>query len=161
MALQAQEEPAIRWEPGLELSWSDFRGTPPESRRIAATTASGISYAYNATWNGLGYVLDLEVEAHFYPEKSWYHPEICDQGVLAHEQLHFDITALFARRLRARLESRVYGDDLQAEVRHMFAEVNRELAAFQERYDRETDFSRDPEAQGRWGQEVAALLAVE
>ena len=152
------QEPSLAWNPQLRLSWEDFRGRPPESKRIAATTASGISYQYNARWNGEGYVLDLHVETLFYPEKSWYHPEVCTAVTLSHEQLHFDITEWFARKFRQRLTGRVFGENLKAEVRRIFEETNKELSDFQDRYDRETDFSRNPEAQEKWNREMAGRL---
>lgn len=156
--LQAQQEPSVRWEPGLRLSWADFKGPAPESKRVAATTASGLSYHYTARGSGSRYEIDFTVDTFFYPEKSWYHPELCDALVLSHEQLHFDISELFARRLRNRLRSAEFTDRVKAEVRQIFAEVNRELSEFQDRYDRETDFSRNREAQLAWNQTIARML---
>ena len=158
-SLYAQDEAAIRWEPGLRLTWSDFRGHPPSSKRIAATTASGLSYSYTARGGPDGYELDFSVDTFFYPDKSWYHPELCDARVLSHEQLHFDISELFARRLRTRLRQGSFTGRVKAEVRGIFAEVNRELSEFQDRYDRETDFSRNPEAQLAWNSALAKQLA--
>ncbi len=157
-SLQAQEEGAIPWGPGSQLSWADFKAKPPAHKKVAATTASGISYTFKT--NGLpgSYTLDYEVTAFFYPEKSWYHPELCDPPVLRHEQLHFDITELHARKMRKLLSGRTFGGNVRAEVRRLFSDINRELSAFQERYDRETDYSRDLLAQERWERKVAELL---
>ena len=156
--LRAQDGPSLRWEPGLRLSWADFKGDPPTSKRIAATTASGLSYHYTARGEGERFEIDFTVDTFFYPEKSWFHPELCDALVLSHEQLHFDISELFARRLRSRLGSARFTDRIKAEVRQIFAEVNRELSQFQDRYDRETDYSRDREAQLAWNQSIARML---
>ena len=157
--LHAQEEPAIRWEPGLRLAWSDFRGQPPAGKRIAATTARGISNRYTARGSAAGYELEFEVDTFFYPEKSWYHPELCDARVLSHEQLHFDISELFARRLRTRLRQTHFTGRVKAEIRQIFNEVNQQLSEFQDRYDNETDFSRNPEAQLAWNSALEKLLA--
>ena len=154
----AQEDDGMRWEPDFRLSWSDFRGTPPQSKRIAATTASGISYNYRTSSASGGYVLDFSVDTYFYPEKSWYHKDICDSVVLNHEQLHFDISELFARKMRRNLSGRVFGDNVRAEVRRIFAEINSQLRDFQNRYDRETDFSRNREAQVAWNRAIARML---
>ncbi len=153
-----QEKEGIPWVATRKLSWADFRGTPPESRRVAATTASGISYSYRTKGPSGQYRLEFEVTALFYPRQSWYHRELCDSLVLGHEQLHFDITELYARRMRALLERDTFGPDVKAEVRRIFKRLNRELSEFQARYDRETDFSRDREAQARWNAEIAAKL---
>lgn len=155
----ARGEDAIRWHPETRLTWGDFRAEPPESRRIAATTASGISYSYNAAGSGGRYTLDYQVDTYFYPDKSWYHPESCDEVVLSHEQLHFDISELFARKFRKRLEEGVFTGNVKAEVRRIFADINRELSEFQNRYDRETDFSRNRAAQFQWNEAIAGMLA--
>ena len=155
----SQDADAIPWEAGRKLSWADFKGAPPAAKRVAATTASGISYSYQTQGTPGQYHLDYEVTAYFYPYKSWYHRELCDSVVLSHEQLHFDITELFARRMRSLLEREDFGPDVKAEVRRIFKRLNRELSEFQDRYDRETDFSRDREAQERWNAEIARKLA--
>lgn len=157
LTLSAQEE-VMLWEPTLRLQWSDFKGDPPESKRIAATTASGISYNYSAKGSRGNYTLDFEVQTYFYPKKSWYHPELCDAVVLSHEQLHFDISELFARKLRIRLSEGRFSENVKAEVRRIFANVNEELSAFQNRYDLETNFSRDREAQAEWNRQISQLL---
>ncbi len=157
LSLQAQEA-RILWEPETLLAWSDFRAKPPESKRIAATTASGISYHYNATGTRDGYRLDFQVDTYFYPDKSWYHPDICDSVILSHEQLHFDIAELFAREFRRRLSQRTFSSAVKAEVRQLFKEINNELSEFQNRYDQETDFSRDRAAQMLWNRRISELL---
>lgn len=158
LSAQAERE-AIRWEPSHRLSWSNFKATPPESTRIAATTASGISYRYKTKSSGRRYLLDFEVETYFYPDKSWYHAAVCDDNVLSHEQLHFDISELFAREFRRRLSSRTFSENVKAEVRAMFQQINRELSEFQNRYDQETDYSRNRAAQQAWNREIAEILA--
>jgi hypothetical protein len=153
-----QEADGMPWDPGYRLQWEDFRGTPPGSRRVAATTASGISYSYRTMGQEGAYRLDYEVTAYFYPDRSWYHPELCDSVVLSHEQLHFDISEIYARKMRNILGSRIFGPNVKAEVRQVFAQINRELSQFQQRYDSETDYSRDHEAQARWNRLIAERL---
>jgi hypothetical protein len=157
-ALQAQEDDGIPWDSGRRLSWSDFQATPPESQRVAATTASGISYSYSTRGTPGNYRLDYKVLAYFYPERSWYHPEICDSVILSHEQLHFDISELFARKMRDALGRRTFSKNVRAEVRQIFSEINRELSEFQDLYDRETDFSRNREQQATWNRRISKML---
>ena len=154
-----QEADASAWEAGRKLNWTDFKGVPPEAKQVAATTASGISYSFQSEGNRGRYRVDYQVNAFFYPHKSWYHRELCDSVVLSHEQLHFDITELFARRMRKLMDGRTFGPDVRAEVRRIFKQINSELSDFQARYDRETDFSRDREAQARWNAGIARQLS--
>ena len=154
-----QEADGMPWDPAYRIQWEDFRATPPDSQRVAATTASGISYSYRTRGQAGAYQLDYEVTAFFYPDRSWYHPELCDSVVLSHEQLHFYISEIYARKMRDILGSRTFGPNVRAEVRQVFAGINRELSEFQQRYDRETDYSRDHEAQARWNRLIAERLA--
>jgi predicted secreted Zn-dependent protease len=78
---------------------------------------------------------------------------------LSHEQLHFDISELYARRMREMLGRQTFGPNVRAEVRRIFKQLNQELSEFQDRYDRETDFSRDREAQAHWNAAIARRLA--
>ena len=154
-----QDSDAIPWEAHRKLNWTDFKGTPPNAKKVAATTASGISYSYQTGGAPGRYRLDYDVTAFFYPHKSWYHRELCDSVVLSHEQLHFDITELYARRMRRLLGGKTFGPDVKSEVRRIFKRLNKELSEFQARYDRETDFSRDREAQSQWNAEIARKLS--
>lgn len=158
--LMAQEEEAIAWNPGRKLSWEDFRGKPFETAWAAATTASGISYEYSGQATDNGYELHFNVGAYFYPDKSWYQPKLCDHEVLQHEQLHFDISELYARKFRAELAKTRFSKEVKAEVKAIYKKVLQELSAFQSRYDHETNYSRDREKQQAWNEKIASLLAA-
>lgn len=148
----------IPWREDLRLSWADFKGEVPTGAIPAATTASGISYSYSANLLHHEVILDYEVTAYFYPQESWYRPELCNDNTLAHEQLHFDISELFARKMRERLEGTTFSEDVKVEVRKIYKGILAELKAFQARYDRETDFSRNREKQAEWSLKVSQAL---
>ncbi|MEP3571107.1 MAG: DUF922 domain-containing protein, partial [Flavobacteriaceae bacterium] len=102
--------------------------------------------------------LDFEVNAYFYPNESWYKPKICDDIILSHEQLHFDISELFARKMRAKLKRTSFSDNVKAEIRKIYRETLKELKDFQELYDWETNFSRNTEKQLEWNKKIAEAL---
>jgi hypothetical protein len=154
----AQEEEAILWSPEYRLSWEDFKGQPPDTGRVAATTASGISYYFSSTETNGKMEVDFTVRTYFYPQKSWYIPEICNAVILSHEQLHFDIAEMFARKMRRQLAARQFTSNIKAEVREVYQQINKELAEFQEQYDRETDFSRNPARQKAWNAAIKEAL---
>lgn len=156
-SLFAQED-AILWRAENALQWGDFRAAPPAGKKVAATTASGLSYNYSAKGVGGKYKLDFQVDAFFYPDKSWYHPDLVDSVILSHEQLHFDISELYARKFRKILSQRVFSENVREEVKELFAEINRELSLFQDRYDLETDFSRNRGAQLEWNARISREL---
>lgn len=154
----AQEEEAILWSPEYRLSWEDFKGNPPASGRVAATTASGISYYFSSTETNGVMDVDFTVRTYFYPQKSWYIPEICNEVILSHEQLHFDIAEMFARKMREQLEATRFTSNIKAEVREIYQQINKELAEFQRLYDKETDFSRNVAQQRAWNDAVKEAM---
>lgn len=159
VSILGQEEAPIAWDPDRKLTWEDFRGTPFKTAWAAATTASGISYEYTGMQNEGGYDLEFKIVTYFYPDKSWYQPKLCDEHVLSHEQLHFDISELYARKFRKLLASYRFTKNAKAEVKAIYDKVLTELSAFQSRYDHETNYSRDPEKQKAWNRMVAEALS--
>lgn len=149
---------AILWHPDHRLSWADFKGSPSSSGRAAAITASGISYQFSTMESDGAFELDYTVSTYFYPNKSWYQPNICDEVILSHEQLHFDISELFARKMRKLLGETKFTKNVKSEVRAIYRQINKELAEFQNLYDDETNFSRDREKQSLWNSKIAEAL---
>lgn len=159
-AIHAQDEyETITWSPNRKLVWEDFKGKAPENPRAAATTASGITYQFATQGTkGNNIVIDFTVSTFFYPNKSWYQPQLCDTLILSHEQLHFDISELYARRMRERLAASTFTQNVKAEVKLIYREILEELEAFQDLYDSQTNFSRDREQQLLWNVKIKEAL---
>ncbi|MGI9550130.1 MAG: DUF922 domain-containing protein, partial [Aurantibacter sp.] len=116
------EDRVLPWTPERRLTWADYAGKPLKTEWAAATTASGITYTLNSVVGGSAPRLQIVVTSLFYPDKSWYKPDLCDDVVLSHEQLHFDITELFARKFRKRLETVRNDKNIKKKVRAIFVE---------------------------------------
>lgn len=102
--------------------------------------------------------VDCSINTFFYPESSWYRPELASQNILSHEQLHFDISELFARKMRARVKRFSFTSDVKAEMNQIYEQILKELQTFQKRYDEETNFSREVEKQIEWNNKIAQAL---
>jgi len=153
----AQEEEVL-WNAQERLTWADFKDQPPANDNAAAVTASGITYSFSSLQTKNGIEADFKVMAYFYPYKSWYKPEVCNDLILSHEQLHFDISELYARKFRDILRKKRFTKNIKAEVREIYKQVLKELAMFQDRYDEETNYSRNSEKQLLWNKKVADAL---
>lgn len=151
-------EETIPWSAEKRLAWSDFKGSIPADASAAATTASGISYSYSANLLHHEVNLDFKVKTFFYPNESWYKPDICNDVTLSHEQLHFDIAELYARKMRLKLERTSFSENVKEEIRIIYKGILKELSDFQELYDWETNFSRNREAQLEWNARIAEAL---
>ena len=153
-----QEYDSISWSE-KKLTWKDFKDEPPLSDRVAATTASGISYQFSTSGTRNSYKVDFEISTHFYPNKSWYKPELCDEVILGHEQLHFDISELFARKLRKELSETTFThENVKKKIKSLYNRNNKELSDFQNRYDEETNFSRNRDQQVIWNKKIEEAL---
>ena len=153
----AQEE--VPWDAGKRLSWKDFKGEVPVGVGASATTASGIGYQFSTYYEGTKMMVDYEVNAFFYPTKSWYRPKICNDTTLVHEQLHFDISELFARRMGLEMGKTSFTKNVKAEVRAIYKRTLKELNDFQNRYDDETDYSRNVPQQIAWIKKIERALS--
>lgn len=153
-----QIQESYAWDSTTKLTWKNFKGAIPLDADAAATTASGISYKYAANLLHHEVKIDAEVTAFFYPNESWYKPNECDDYILEHEQLHFDIAELFARKMRIRLNNTSFSDNVKAEIRNIYNEILQELSDLQEQYDLETNFSRNRDAQLRWNAQIFEAL---
>jgi len=158
LAAYGQEDEVIPWTPELRLQWTDFRATPPADSRIAATTASGISYRLSAMETNRKMEVDCTIDVFFYPDESWYQPDVANAIILSHEQLHFDISELFARKMRQRIAEYSFTKKVKTEVKTIYGDILKEMRDFQKRYDQETNFSRNVEEQMRWNKTIKMAL---
>ncbi len=144
----------IRWEPSRKLTFSDFKGDVPSVTPWAATTSSEIYFYYESVNNKLTKVV---VYASFNQEKSWMKKHL--PVVLAHEQLHFDITEVFARKFYREVLKKNSAD--KKELNNLFQKVNSDCQQTQHDYDDETDHGVIEEAQAKWREKVAEMLKEE
>ncbi len=78
---------------------------------------------------------------------------------LKHEQTHFDITEIFARKLRKSFEGATgLCPDRPKDARKLFDRLSEESQDIQSRYDNETAHGMSFDAQTRWTRSVEAGL---
>lgn len=124
----------------------------------------------------VGSIGEVHFEAVFVPGCSWWSPEIPaarQAYVLEHEQIHFALAELAARRLtreaRREVEAMLIVNDsrqaVQAELQATIQGLARDAmeASFAEHtaFDEETSLIYDPRAQRWWLEEVTERLAGE
>jgi hypothetical protein len=160
LILCIQNEPVLTWDENAKLTWADFKASPKSNSGAVAITASGITFGFSIKSTDKNKVLSFtaNVNAYFYPEQSWYKPERATNHVLGHEQLHFSITELYARKFRQRIGKLKMSKTIRRELKALQTTINKELAETQELYDNETDYSRNEENQAKWEQYINAEL---
>ena len=151
---------AFAWSATRRLAWSDFRGQPPGSGPEVAKTAYALFYA----WKCRGEAFEFRVIAAFRPRQSWVKTialtdTLLRRSALRHEQTHFDLADVHARRMRR------YFDDLAGACRKTDRELTQlagrlitDEKAEQQRYDAETNHGLRSEDQAAWNADVARQL---
>lgn len=153
------EEETISWREDHKLQWSDFKGPIDTNSDAVALTASGITFSFSLSQTNDRYVgYEAKVESHFYPNKSWYVKESGSDYILAHEQLHFDITELHVRQLRYAIAQIRVSQSIKEDLRQVHQEANENLAKMQHAYDSQTQHSINKERQAIWEQFVKEEL---
>ncbi len=147
-----KDESILTWNTSYKLSWSDFKAKPHGETDAVALTASGITFEFSIRQTDDNRILSFktDVSAHFYTENSWYKPELADHHVLGHEQLHFDITELHARKFRQSISQLKTNQNIKRELQQLNKNNNKALTAMQNAYDEQTDYSRTKETQAKW-----------
>ena len=145
----------IRWSPERRLRIRDFRSAE-RVRGLSAEASTGIGAASSAEPDRRHF--RITIRSFFDPCASWMRESERNAYTLAHEQLHFDITELHARKLAARYLAEVRDHATFMRVHSQFYEdAWAESRAMQQAYDREV--YGDEEAQARWIREVGEELA--
>ncbi len=159
LCLGIQKDTVIPWRNTSKLSWSDFKAKPRNTTNAAAVTASGLSFSFSIKQSNIRVIsFTTQVYAYFYPNESWYKPEQANDHVLKHEQLHFDITELYARKFRQRISKLKISNTIRKTLKALQEIINKELDQMQQQYDRETSHSRNAEAQKKWEKYIASEL---
>lgn len=144
------------WNNTKKLTWSDFRGKPFLNASEAAMTASSVEFSYSAKDN----VLEWNVKAKYYPQLSWSYKNKQSDYILQHEQLHFDITELYARLFRKRLSDEVKSLRDIKKINAIGKQILSDWDKEQKNYDRETNHSMNTKAQMEWIANVHERMEV-
>lgn len=143
----------LEWNPYYSLQWTDFRGAPGAEAHGDAGAVVSIKARPYVVKGKVRY----DVRAFFNREKSWKRDT--SDLLLAHEQLHFDIAEVYARKIRERihdLERQGVNDvkTYNAAVRELLGESDRA----DRRYDAETLHGAMTNVQAKWKADVEQEL---
>lgn len=147
------ERENINWRSRRTLHWNDFKGNPVAAASNAALTSTSILINFGYDDQSLTY----KIQCVFYPQKSW--TKVQSNHILAHEQGHFDISQLFTRKLHKALsEYRFRAASVDRDVQKIYQQISQDQAAFQQLYDKETNYSRNLAEQKNWQDKIEKEL---
>lgn len=147
----------IPWNAAQPVQWSDFKGKPVAGSREAAMTTSSIEFSFESNNQDQ---LSWKVQSKFFPELSWSKADHRTALILQHERLHFDITELYARTLRKRLQEEIRSVNDIPKFKPVVKAVLDDWNEAQLTYDKETKHSIDHQKQAEWNLAIAQRLDV-
>lgn len=139
-------EKEIVWDARRRLSIADFKGDTLD-RPFQAATCSSFKYK---TWGRLidGY-MTLKVETFFDCFCSYFKPDPAAEILLQHEQIHFDISEIYARRFVSQVSSEIKSIEEFNNIGEKIARaVVLDMQKRQDSYDSEV--YADPSKQSAW-----------
>ncbi len=151
----------LPWQENTKLTWNHFTGNADLSSEFFARTEYSFQYSSGTDANKL---LTIHVKCSFDKSKSWKKPEKkLTPELLAHEQGHFDLAELFARKMRKAFAEYAAthkdGPTTSADLAAIFKRYMNECYALQNTYDKETDHSKNTAKQEEWNKKIPTLLA--
>ena len=151
----------ITWSKTNRLSWKDFRAPKdykqPKDSSVAFTNC-GITYLVSKSNNPKAKV-EIHVKAVFDQSKSWKKSDNPGNSVLEHEQLHFDIAEVYARKIRKMIGQKIVTTaDFDSHFKKNFDRLYSEYLDFQKKYDLETKNSRNFEKQSEYNALIKEML---
>jgi hypothetical protein len=150
---QTSVEEMIDWKPNRPLAWKDYQGSPDPDSDAAALTATYIGIDYSINEKGFTW----KIQCRFSKTRSW--GRAMTDYILLHEQGHFDIAEIFARKLNKKMtEYRFDKNSYKTDLRSIYTSITTEKENFQDQYDRESDHSRKKEEQAKWTRKIAEML---
>lgn len=154
-ALDAQQnkEELLDWSASRRLTWADYKAQPNPDSDAAATTTTILIVEYNFKNNQFGYV----IQSRFSKTRSWGSTKT--DYILSHEQGHFDIAEVYARKLNKKLSEYSFNKKTyRKDLKEIYDEVTGEKEETQNEYDRETRHSINKQRQAEWLRKIAAML---
>jgi hypothetical protein len=132
----------IRWSAGYKLTFSDFReikqhytGTTFDTTKFAVSAYSAVCISFVPRVEGKQLLFDAF--ALFVRSKSWMLHR--HEAVLQHEQGHFDIAAIYARKLQQALQR--FQDPALPGVKDSIYKVYNEIIALNKKEQEDYDYT--------------------
>lgn len=155
------EDEKIAWTKNSRLTWDDFQGVPPEESLFHANTNAGMFYSWEFKSSPLKTELIYNIDNIFYPKLSWVHSSSKNDILLSHEQLHFDISELHARKLRkilSNIEPSKLNNSFMSYSKMIYEQILKESREMQNVFDSETNHSLNIQDELRWQAFIADEL---
>lgn len=154
---ESDETDRIYWNDWYRLEWGDFEAEPAADKKVAALSSIGLPYTYTSDGEG---EMTVQINVCFIRSESWSKEAQENNVLLQHEQLHFDIAEVHRRKIikaltEADFTKHNYKEKLEEIIDRIWV---KEYRIMQDKYDKETNFSRIFKEQIAWNNYVLQQL---
>ena len=150
---QEKGDELLKWSDSRKLTWDDYKAAPDTSGEFAASTTTYLEIEYTFMTDGFRF----KIKSSFSQTNSWGLNKT--NYILRHEQGHFDIAEIFARKLYQQMKQYKYNNKTGKEdTQKLYNTIVDEKAKMQDDYDVETNHSINKEKQKEWLKKIEKML---
>ncbi|WP_439479140.1 DUF922 domain-containing protein [Chryseobacterium aquaticum] len=142
----------IEWKEDRKLVWSNFKSNKnnQHGKDIVAYTHCGWVYSVVKSSNPKG-AAKVNIETIFNEDKSWKDDTRITDYVLNHEQKHFDIAEIYARKIRKEIISKIKtSGNYDRYFQTIYNRILKDYRNFQALYDGVTEHGMNKEKQSEY-----------
>lgn len=153
-------EKQIEWSKDRKLTWNDFKGKPINRPNFTTGAESNCGFGFQSNAVRVFGKVKMKVVNTFDCNSSWVLPENKKSNeLLEHEQLHFDLSQIYARQLRKKLaDSKLNLFNFTKESNKIFDDIFFLYKERQNLYDTETNHGINNSAQKKWKKNIETEL---
>lgn len=159
MVTVSERRNEIAYQAGRKLQLSDFQGDEEPNVDAVAMAYTGVSLRYAGAMKNGVVTLEIKVYASFDKARSWCLPSSRNGWTLAHEQRHFDITALNACALLREVQLYHFTKNFEQEIDALQRKYKQKNEEEQDIYDSETNHGIGREVQLEWNEKIKKTIA--
>ena len=152
LSFTPKEEDYIPWHNERKLTWEDFLATSPANTSDAALTTTYVGFSFSKNRD----VINYKIECKFQKSKSW--GRVKTEYILKHEQGHFDIAEIFARKLNKEIKEYLSKSNNHEGMNPIYSKLMQEKRDMQSLYDSESNHSINKAKQAEWNEKIEDLL---
>jgi hypothetical protein len=142
----------VEWKEDKKLIWNNFKSkiNNQHGKDIVAYTHCGWVYSVVKSSNPKG-AAKVSIETIFNEDKSWKDEKRINDYVLSHEQKHFDIAEIYARKIRKEVIAKIKtSSDYDKYFQGIYNNILKDYKNFQALYDAVTEHGMNKEKQAEY-----------
>lgn len=150
----------IEWRDNESLEWTDFKSNKNTSTKMDVAASTNCGWEIEAEFStDLSQPIDFKIVTYFHQQKSWKDNSKINEYILNHEQKHFDIAEIYARKIRKKVAEKIKNAaDYHKHFKVLYAQISKDYKDFQRKYDLETKHGMNEEKQQEFNLKIAQEL---